>query len=279
MRLPSAAEGVSLQLWEWGDEGPPRVLLHGFGMSARIWDPIARALSPCRVLAPDARGHGDSDHGPAPDRLDETAVDDVTALADALGLERFGLAGHSMGAATALRYCARHPERVERLVLLDAGPDLPDVAAQQTRPVPSRTPPITGFENVRAYAEALGVLHPRARPDTLRELALHWLKRRPDGRFEPKLDPRLLRPPPGDPDAESVPDGHRTGRLWSQLEQVRCPILIVRGELSTVLSEETARRMLAASHDGRLVELAGSGHSLMLDAPQTLGAALRDFLG
>ena len=223
---------------------------------------------------------GTRQFGPRPGtgKLGPGDVADLAALVGGLELERFGLVGHALGAVTALRYCALHPERVERLVLLDAGPDFPAVDAQRRPPVPEPTPPTRDFASVRAYADALTVLHPRARPERLIELAPHCLRRRADGRFEPKLDPRLLQPRPRGADPTSAAHEREARRLWSELEQIRCPILIVRGEHSTVLSEETAQRMLTVSHDARRVELVGAGHAIVLDAPRALGAALRDFL-
>lgn len=276
--VPSAEPGVSLRLWDWGGDGPPVLLLHGFGMSARVWDPIAGALATHRVLAPDARGHGDSDRSPDPHGSSRTGLADLTALVDELALERFALVGHSMGAAVSIRFAARHPERLERLVLLDAGPDLPAVSRRRPRPQPRRTPPVSGFASVGAYAQALGILYPRARPEELLELAHHWLTRRPDGRFEPKLDPGLLRPENHGAEPSAVARRKDSDLLWSQLARIRCPILIVRGAHSTVLSEPTARRMLAVAEDAQLVELAQAGHAVMLDAPRALAAALQGFL-
>jgi len=280
LRLDAANPALSLQCWSWGGDDPPLLLLHGFGMSARVWDPIVHALAPRRVLAPDARGHGDSDRDPERRDPHETGHRDLAALVDALGLPRFALVGHSMGAATAMRYAARHPERIERLVLVDAGPDMPLAAsARRPRPEPRRRPPITGFESEQAYANALGVFHPRAAPERLLELAHHWLRRRPDGRFEPKLDPALLRPKRGDGSFDLAAWGRaESERLWEQLAGICCSTLIVRAEHSSVLSGSEARRMLGVLADGHLTEVSASGHAVMLDAAQNLAAVLGDFL-
>ncbi len=277
--MPSADPGLDLRLWAWGRDDPPLVFLHGYGMSARVWDPIVPALTPRRVLALDARGHGDSDADPANEDLYATGLSDLCALVEREALGRVSLVGHSMGAFVAMSYCARHPERVARLVMLDAGPDLPAGRRVRPRPTPRRTPPVTGFESERAYADALGVMYPRAAPELLRELAPHWLRRRPDGRYELKLDPGLVRRGTSRPTSEPSREARQQReRLWRLFARVRCPLLIVRGEHSTVLSEVTARRMREVAPDARLVELGGAGHALMLDAPDALRAALVDFL-
>ncbi|MDH3686979.1 MAG: alpha/beta hydrolase [Myxococcales bacterium] len=280
LSLPSAVPGLTLRAWQWGREGVPVLLLHGFGMSGRVWDPIALALGPRRVFAPDARGHGDSHRGSEARDWYQTGVEDLEALTLALGPEPFTLVGHSMGANVAMRFTHLHPERVERLVLLDAGPDLPSARTRTRaqRPAPRHTPPLSGFASERAYAEALGVIYPRASPDTLLALAGHWLRRRPDGRFEPKLDPALLHAGRGAREPGSPWARTESERLWDQLAGIGCPLLIVRGEESRVLSRATARRMLSTSRDGRFEELAGAGHGLMFDAPHELASVLSRFL-
>jgi len=277
-RVRSAEAGLSLQLWEWHGEGMPLVLLHGFGMSARVWDGIAHAVAPRHVIALDARGHGDSDHDGGLRTSHTTGYEDLCSALEELGLERFALAGHSMGAYVALVYASRHPLRVDRLALVDAGPDLAGVRTRP-RPAPRRQPPKTGFESEHAYASALGVFYPNARSETLLELARHWLRRRPDGRYEPKLDPGLLHPRSDESEAaRGTRLREQSERLWRHLEGVRCPTLVVRGARSTILSPDTTERMLARLRDARFVELANAGHAVMLDAPEALAAAFAEFL-
>ena len=108
------------------DEGPRDapviILLHGSNADLHTWQQWADALkSDYRVIRYDQRGHGLT--GPAPDgnyALD-AFVEDVDAVADALGVERFTLAGNSMGGAIAVGYAITHPERLDALVLVDAG--------------------------------------------------------------------------------------------------------------------------------------------------------------
>nr|MDJ0867591.1 alpha/beta hydrolase [Myxococcota bacterium] len=280
-----AADALRLRLWDWGGAARPVVLLHGFGMSARVWDPLALALAGRRrVLALDARGHGDSDRDPDFRYLPASGARDLEAVVDHLGIERIELLGHSMGAFSAIRFAARFPERVERLVLVDAGPQVPPGAARRravARVAPRREPPLSGFASEAAYASALELFYPGAEPAVLRELARHWLRRRPDGRYEPKLDPAFLRPPQrGAPDEREAAawSQRETERLWHHLERVRCPALVLRGARSTVLSAAAAERMGSVLRDARCVTLAGAGHAVMLDAPEAFIAAVGEFL-
>src|SRR5581483_8900032 len=106
------AGSVRLAYRVWGPAGaPPLVLLHALGEQSSDWAPVARALSPAwRVYAPDLRGHGASDWA-GPYTIEQLAMD-LAAFAGALGLGRVALAGHSVGAAPAYLYAARHPALV-----------------------------------------------------------------------------------------------------------------------------------------------------------------------
>ena len=116
-------------------DGPLLILLHGFPESGRAWCKLLPALVErgYRVVAPDMRGYGDSD---APQGLAQYALDlladDIVGLADALGAETFTLAGHDWGGIVAWAVAARHPARLNRLVILNA-PHPDTVAAEMRR--------------------------------------------------------------------------------------------------------------------------------------------------
>ncbi len=100
---------------------PPLVLLHGMLGSSRNWQTAGRDLAErFHVLAPDLRNHGTSPHAPTMGYAE--MMGDVLAWLDAQGLARVTLMGHSMGGKTAMLLACRHPERVERLVVVDIAP-------------------------------------------------------------------------------------------------------------------------------------------------------------
>jgi pimeloyl-ACP methyl ester carboxylesterase len=121
--VPFAAEPVSgLRLA--GDsvgDGAPLVLLHGLTATRRNVVQGSRHLLTrgLRLIGYDARGHGESSPAPDPDAYEYADLSaDLFAVADALGLGRFALAGSSMGAATAARFALEHPDRLTSLVLI-----------------------------------------------------------------------------------------------------------------------------------------------------------------
>lgn len=116
------ADGRTVHLRDEGPrDAPVLVLLHGSNADLHTWQPWAdRLAGEFRIVRFDQRGHGLT--GPAPDGDYATGafVADVEAVADALGLERFVLAGNSMGGGIAAAYAMQHPERLAGLVLVDA---------------------------------------------------------------------------------------------------------------------------------------------------------------
>ncbi|MET3807307.1 pimeloyl-ACP methyl ester carboxylesterase [Nakamurella sp. UYEF19] len=105
-------------------QGRPVLLLHGFPDSWHLWESQIQALAQSghRVVAPDLRGHGESDRPEdvAAYRMPRLIADILAVLAD-LGIEKTAVVGHDWGAALAWSFTFRHPERVERLTVLSVG--------------------------------------------------------------------------------------------------------------------------------------------------------------
>lgn len=108
------------------DEGPRNapaiLLLHGSNADLHTWQPwVDRLKARYRIIRVDQRGHGLTGAAPNGDYRPDAYADDVAALAAHLKLDRFILAGNSMGGGIAARYAMQHPERLAGLVLIDAG--------------------------------------------------------------------------------------------------------------------------------------------------------------
>jgi pimeloyl-ACP methyl ester carboxylesterase len=119
-------DGISLHWLDHAGGDPPIVLLHGLTANARIFDGlVASGLAPrFRTIVPDLRGRGLSSQPATGYSIADHAAD-ILGLCDALGLSRVVLAGHSFGGLLAVWIAAKHPERVERLIVLDvAGPSI-----------------------------------------------------------------------------------------------------------------------------------------------------------
>ncbi len=263
--------GVRLHYLDWGNESAqPMVLLHGFTGHARSWDALAAALAPhFHVIALDQRGHGDS--GWTDDYGMEAMVADVDGLVRQLGLRRFVLLGLSMGGRNAFNYTAMHPEEVERLVIVDIGPEINSHGASRIQ-AGLREPDVFDSRE-EAFAQARKA-NERPPEDHQRYRVFHNLMQRPDGKWTWKYDSRLQT---GDPGRVRRPID--AGQQWKNWASIRCPILLLRGELSDVLSPEVAERMTRENRNCNLAVVAGSGHSIPLDRPVEFEAAVREWLG
>jgi pimeloyl-ACP methyl ester carboxylesterase len=121
-------EGVRLAATDFGGAGPPALLLHGLGGHTGEWADTARWLTGHhRVLALDARGHGESERQPADVSLAARVADVVFAIEE-LGLAPAVLIGQSLGAITALLVASERPDLVGALIVVDAGVSADDDA-------------------------------------------------------------------------------------------------------------------------------------------------------
>ena len=264
--------GLRLHYRDWGSPAaPPLVLLHGGQGNARQWDTVARALADrSRVLAPDLRGHGESDHAPDGDYAPDVVAGDVAALADALGLGRFALVGFSIGGHAAYIYAAGHPDRVERLVLSESfiPPDTPEARAYLNAARGLTEEVIDDPEEAVAAFAAAGFA-PYAPQDEVRHWVVSGLARRADGRWAYRRDPRFRRPPAPDK-PRFIPPAEV---MWGLLARVACPTLVVRGAASEIVPAELAERVAAAMPDARVATLPQAGHCGAAGQPDRLRAA------
>lgn len=254
--------GVELRYCEWPGDPPPTLLLHGIGNYGRYWDLFARAIDGrLRLVAPDARGHGDSgrpEHGYEPEEF----VADALAVLDALAIDRALVVGHSMGGSHSIRLAADHPDRVRGLVLVDVGPEPMREGMERARRLLTGRP-----RSFRDRDEALAYFR-RTSPgygDDVYRNRLDWALREDDGSLLWRSDPNAL-------ERIMARRGDRR-ELWTKLGALRCPTLIVRGTRSNVLGAEGARRMMETIPTARLIELE-AGHNVALDRPAELADAV-----
>jgi len=150
----AAVNGVKLNYLDWGDPRTGRTLIfiHGYGDNPHAFDDMAPAFTDTfRVLAYARRGHGRSEGKPPYDTA--TLTQDLRALMDALHVERASLVGWSMGGNEITSMAATHPERVDRIVYLDAAYDWSDPLfkpALQAYPVDPNTP-TSALKSLDAY--------------------------------------------------------------------------------------------------------------------------------
>ena len=115
----ATVNGVKLHYLVAG-KGAPVILLHGYAQNSHMWRPLMKELAKTHlVVAPDLRGFGDSAK-PESGYDKKTMAQDVHALAQSLGIQKAGVAGHDIGLMVAYAYAAQYPSEVDRLALMDA---------------------------------------------------------------------------------------------------------------------------------------------------------------
>ena len=255
-------EGTELVYWTWPGAGPPTLLLHGIGNYGRYWDLFADAVDGrLQLLAPDARGHGESGR-PAAGYAPADFAADALAVLDRVGIERAVVVGHSMGGLHSIALAARHPERVSALVIVDASPEpLPAGAERAQRLLTGRPAQFADRREARGYLERTSPGYPAA----VYENRLEFAFREENGGLVWRSDPAAL---------ERIMSGRMPAEdRWDALASIACPTLVVRGTRSNVLDEDVARRMVQTLADGRLMEL-DAGHNVPLDRPRELADAV-----
>ena len=259
------SNGLHFHYRDWGDAGyPALVILHGFTHHSHVWDTLASKLQHSyRVLVLDQRGHGETEW--STDYSDETMLNDVEAFTLALGLKKFVLLGHSMGGSIAYVFAARHPNLVERLILLESGPPLPGEAAGSTAPSVEKAP--ESFHNTEEAVQFAKTIFPMAQEIELRKQIIYNL-RREDSNWTWRYDRLGLR--------ESYPEISASER-WKLLSRVSCPTLLILGAKSS-FNRERANRMIQVIPECRMVEIPDSGHSPPRDSPEAFFEALWTFL-
>lgn len=259
---------VRLRYLEWSDPGQaPLLLLHGIGQTAHTWGYFATAMQRhYRVIAIDQRGHGDSSWAPDGDYSPAAHARDLDAFIEQLKLESFALIGFSMGGRNAIGLTDRHPTKVRRLVIVDAGPERPSSGGSQARQFMSGPDQLNSVED---FVERAIQFNPRRSREALRESLLHNLRQLPNGRWTWKYDPVLR-----EPNRRMPP----WGDLWPVLAKIVCPTLIVRGAESPVLPPEQAARMVEVIPDAGMVTISAAGHTVMGDNPLEFEAKVKPFL-
>ena len=264
--------GLRFHYRDWAGPRPDAqdlVLLHGYTGHARSWDAFAAAMaSDYRVLALDQRGHGETAWAPPDEYGTFEMVADLEAFVAALGLDRFVLLGLSMGGIVAIEYAGRRPSGLERLVIVDIGPEVPTAGLADISRRVARSDVFDSVAAAFARAQEDNPVPPEAHHF---HRIRHSLMRTEDGRFTYRYD-RALRDPDITRPRPSVEQG------WRSVAAIDVPSLLIRGEDSNLLVPAVADRMARDMPDCRLVEVAGSGHPVPLDKPDGFLDAVRTFL-
>jgi len=268
---------------EWGDPDNPKVLVcvHGVTRVADDFDALARDLSlEYRVVCPDVVGRGRSGRLRDPQHytVPQYVADMVTLIArvtrdDALGVHWFGT---SMGGLIGMILASLEDSPVRKLVLNDIGPVLDGAALARIGEYIGEDLRFADFDSAAAYVKAVSLSFGAHSDDEWRKLAADVLRQQPDGQWVRHYDLGLAQP------FQAITPERAAGdeaALWAAWDAIRCPTLLVRGELSDLLSHATAQAMCARGPKPRLAEIPGVGHAPTFLRPEQIAIARAFLLG
>jgi pimeloyl-ACP methyl ester carboxylesterase len=258
--------GLDLHALEWGEPGRPALcLLHGGAAHAHWFDRVALDFADrFHVIALDQRGHGESQWASPPAYATEHFASDLEGVMEAMGWSTMAIAGHSMGGHNAMSFSAWHPERVRALAILDARPSIPPERLTTMHDRGRRPPRHHATEDLAARSFRLLPKETNAAPELLGHVGRKGLVKREAGwvyRFDPAC---YSRREPHD--------------AWPLLPLITAPTLVVRAELSPILTAEMADRMLGLIPDSSQAIIPAAYHHLTLDAPEAFSSELARFL-
>jgi pimeloyl-ACP methyl ester carboxylesterase len=168
-----------------------------------------------------------------------------------------------------MTFTARHPDKVQALVIVDVSPEVQARGVEHIRSFVQASDELDSFEE---FVERAHQFNPRRSLDNLRSRLSHNLKQLPNGKWTWKYDKALR-------SFESAFRGNPLSSLWDDVRTIRCPTLIIKGGESDILSSESAEKLQASISNSRLAVVPGAGHSVMGDNPAGFVAAVREFLG
>lgn len=255
MRETRSADGSKIAYRVLGSGELAVVLVHGWTVSGAVFDSMIEQWNPVglRLVIPDLRGAGHSDKPESGYTLEAYAAD-VLAVADQEGLDRFALVGHSMGGQIAQLVAARHPHRLQKLLLLNtvpaAGLPLPEGVAELFR----------GSGDSREAQEKILDMSVLSLPGGARQRFLDDVV---------TVSPACV--------AASF-DAWTAGGFADELDQIDVPTLVVATDDAFLPPAFLTEQVVSRIRGARLAVLPGCGHYPQCERPRETAAVLDAFL-
>nr|WP_298896803.1 alpha/beta hydrolase [uncultured Altererythrobacter sp.] len=267
----TSPDGLKLYYRDYAgpSDKPPVLCLHGLTRNSRDFAPLAETLvGDWRVIVPEMRGRGNSEYANDTSTYNPpTYIKDVEALLAELGIEKFVAIGTSMGGLMTMLMAAKDPSRIVAAVLNDIGPEIdPSGVAHIAGYVGQGRSFDTWMHAANSLRETHGASFPDYSIDTWLEMAKRTMVLGQNGRLALDYDMGIADPFKSANEAPQ-PD------LWPAFKALSdTPTLLLRGELSNLLTEQTQSRMAREHGNLRTVTVPRVGHAPMLDEPESLAA-------
>ncbi|MGB0935336.1 MAG: alpha/beta fold hydrolase [Alphaproteobacteria bacterium] len=254
---------------EWGAENKNAVVcVHGLTRNGRDFDFLSRELmSDYRIICPDIVGRGKSDWLPEAYLYNfPQYLADLTALMARLNVASVDWVGTSMGGVLGMLLAAQPHSPIRRLVMNDVGPQIPASAAKRIADYAGKSLHFDSLEQVEAHFRKIYGPFGELRDEHWAHIAKYSAKELDDGGYTCAYDPNIIIPP-----VEGAPDID----LWDQWAGVKCPVLVLRGETSDILTKDTLEQMKATHNNITAVEVADVAHAPALMEPSQIDIITR----
>jgi pimeloyl-ACP methyl ester carboxylesterase len=278
------SQRLRLHYVDWGNAGaPPLLLVHGGRDHCRNWDWVAQRLrADWHIIAPDLRGHGDSEWSRTGTYGMAGYIYDLAQLIHQQKLSPVTIIAHSLGGNISLRYAGLYPEHVARLVAIEGlGPSPRMLAQRQSKGFPDRMR--TWIEEQRSLSGRLPRRYPSIEdalkrmqeenkhlsPEQARHLTQHGVNQNEDGTYSWKFDNYVRSWPPYDMSLRNVEE------LWGR---IACPTLLVYGKESWASNPAEDGR-IGHFQQAQVVSVERAGHWVHHDRLDEFLALVHRFLG
>jgi pimeloyl-ACP methyl ester carboxylesterase len=285
-------DGLSLYYRSYGSGDDVVICLPGLTRNCKDFEDLARHLSTrWRVISPDLRGRGRSDHDPNPSQYFAGAyARDIWTLLDGLGIRNFAIIGTSLGGLIAMNMADQQAGRLRGVVLNDVGPEFPPDAASRILQYVGRTPPSTDWNAAAKMArQKYSLAYPGMGDVFWQNFVRLSYAENEDGQPAPDMDPAI---------GDALRKAYSALKLlrwlrrlglkrrvaginidtWDSFRAMVMPCLLLHGELSDVLNRDIIDRMQSVKPDLETVTVPERGHAPLLDEP-VARSAIDSFLG
>lgn len=263
-------DGLRLFYRDYGSEcsGTPVLCLPGLTRNSRDFEDLAKYLSPRRrVLCPDFRGRGFSDHDPNWKNYHPlTYVQDVWSLLDHIGVQRVIVVGTSLGGLCAMVMSATRHERLAGVVMNDIGPEINPAGIARVQAYTGKQSAVQNWSDaVRQARETYGDGLPGLSDSFWERFARRGYRENSDGIPRLDMDENIGRA------VREV--GAQKGDPWQQFESFgEIPVTVLWGELSDILTKEITEKMHKHLPHLAVVRVKNRGHAPLLDEPEAIAA-------
>ena len=269
--------GVKLHVADWGGTGPDLLLLHANGFLGHVYRlMIVRFLDHYHVRTMDWRGQGDSEKPPREQCGWPEAAQDVQGVIEQLGLRDFYGIGHSGGGALLALYAATHSGRVKGLALLEpvSVPHEPPFLARlsaDNHPLVERTlrRRVVWDNREQLFAAYKGKdVFAAWHEDVLWDYVNHGTYELPDGGVALKCSAEV---------EAQVFATTMSLDIFSQLDKIACPVLVLRGEHTDAPLSVVAERVAQRIPQGSLVTVPDTSHFLAMEKPAEVAKLIAEY--